>query len=390
MRFVTDLNKGILGKPDPVNLWKPLINLIDKSLLLNSSIPVLFPACGHCTEADLLAKRMLALGVTPQEIKDRFILCDKYKVFTNEAKQKGYVSVKRGNFLEVELNKLDGCIVLMNPPYLKRTWVKFVEKVVHLNPSVIATINPDPTSSKSDFGERWRDICRQNGLVHRENVTHHFPEVSSGTISSFILDRSKTANEALFKSDDPLIDSIFEKIITEHPTSFVIRGSQAVAGYGDKSKAHSISETKDDTHIYPSIMHCGNEGLKIKYSNKTTVYKKHAEQMQGRFVIMNRFFGKNNPDPVYEISKIEEYNLSYDCMGYKLEENETLENFMSVYSSKTYRFVMDKMRNGGFDINQSNFMSLIKLDLTNLWTEEKIQTHLKLTDEEIKRIEKDN
>jgi len=386
MRFVTDLNKGILGKPDSVDMWQSLVDYIPTEDLNNPDVKFVFPACGHCTEADLVVKKLVSLGKSVEEIKDRFILIDKYKVFTNDAKRKGYTNVITSDFLEVTMNKLDGCIVLMNPPYLKRTWLKFVEKAVELNPSIIATINPDPTNNKSDFGDRWRTICTENGLIDRTNVTQHFPNVSSGRISSFIMDKRKPANIDLFKSEDPIFDSILEKVTTDNPTSFVIRGSQAVAGYGDKTKAHSISDTPNDIHMYTSIMNCTKDGLVIKYSDKKVENKKHSENMKGSFVIMNRFFGKNNPDPVFLIEDIENYNLSYDCLGFKLHKGETIENFMSVYASTTYRYVMDKMRNGGFDMNQGNFMRFVRLDLTKNWTEQEIQKELNLTDEEIDRI----
>ena len=290
----------------------------------------------------------------------------------------------------LDMGKLDGCVVLMNPPYLKRTWLKFVEKVADLNPSIIATINPDPTNNKSDFGNQWRTICTENGLIDRTDVTHHFPNVSSGRISSFIMDTNKQVDTALFKSDDPLFDSILEKVTTDNPTSFVTRGAQAVAGYGNKTKAHNISEVKDSVHIFSSIMNCGKDGLTIKYSDKKVEYKKHFDNVQGNFVIMNRFFGKNNPDPAYLIEDMENYNLSYDCLGFKLHKGETVENFMSVYSSITYRYVMNKMRNGGFDMNQGNFMRLVRLDLSKTWSEQEIQKELNLTDEEIDRINQGN
>lgn len=390
MRFVTDLSKGILGQPDSIELWHNLISKIDDIILFDNNVLFLFPACGHCTEADLLAKRMLTLGISVHNIQNRFYLCDKYRTFTNEAKRKGYSNVFKGDFLEMQMSKLDNCVVLMNPPYLKRTWLKFVEKAINLNPSVIVTINPDPTNNKSDFGDRWRSICVQNGLTYRKNATNYFPDVSSGRIGAFILDRSKQANVELLKSEDPILDSIFEKVTTDSPTSFVIRGSQAVAGYGDKSKAHSISENKDHIYIYPSIMNCGNDGLKIKFSNKKIENKKHASKMQGNFVIVNRFYGKNNPDPVFLIEDIENYNLSYDCLAFKLYPGETVENFTSVYASSTYRFVMNKMRNGGFDMTQGNFMSLVRLDLTKFWSEDEIQDYLGLTEKEVDRIKQCN
>tara|TARA_R110000868_G_scaffold214327_1_gene464401 strand:- start:523 stop:1686 length:1164 start_codon:yes stop_codon:yes gene_type:complete len=383
MRFVTDYGKGILGKPDSVEMWSEIISNIPNEVFLKKDVKFVFPACGHCTEADLIAKKIIALGNPVQEVKDRFILIDKYSVFTKDALRKGYTNVITGDFLETDMGKLDGCIVLMNAPYLKRKWLKFVEKALTLNPEIVATINPDPTNNDSDFGTKWRDICIDNGIVYRKDVTEFFPNVSSGRISSFVLNTSSQPNKDLLKSDDPIYESILAKVTVKNPSSFVIRGKQEVSGYGNKEKAFSLSDTKTDTHVHPCIMSCNNNGLTIKYSDRLAESKKHSDKLQDQFVIMNRFFGKNNPDPVYVINNMKKYNLGYDCLAFKLEANETLDNFMSVYSSKLYRYVMNTMRNGGFDITQSNFMRFARLDLTKRWTDEDIYKELNLTAEEI-------
>ena len=116
MRFVTDLNKGILGKPDPGGLWNKVISYIPDSLLIKKDFKVLCVACGHGTEADVIVKRMLSLGRAPSEIKDSIYLLDKYKVFTKDALRKGYTNVIKADFLEWETDmKFDA--VVGNPPY---------------------------------------------------------------------------------------------------------------------------------------------------------------------------------------------------------------------------------------------------------------------------------
>ena len=294
----------------------------------------------------------------------------------------------KGDFLDDKIFKdMKFDVVIMNPPYLKRTWFKFVEKIVQLNPTIIATINPDPTNNKSDFGDKWREICIKRGLIYREDVTNYFPSVKSGHISAFILNNKKTAELNLLKSNDTMYESILSKVTINSSNSFVIRGKQEISGYGNKNKAYSLSDVQTSTHIHPCIMSCNNNGLTIKYSDKLAIYKKHKDKMKGSFVIMNRFFGRNNPDPIYVIDDLEKYNLSYDCLAFKLENNETIENFISVYSSKLYRYVMNTMRNGGFDITQSNFMRFRRLDLTKKWSDDEIYNELNLKPEEISHFE---
>jgi hypothetical protein len=278
-------------------------------------------------------------------------------------------------------------VIMMNPPYLKRTWLKFVERCIMLNPKFIGCINPDPMNTPSVFGDKWKTLCKDNGLIYREDSTHYFPSVTSGSIGSFVLDRSKQADGTLLGSSDTLYNSIYNKVITGSQESFAILGPQAVSGYGPKDNVHSLKSKPDDKHLYKSILSCRTEGLIIKYSDKKVVYKKYNHMLKGRFVVMNRFYGKNNPDPVFIIEDIENYNLSFNVIAFKLNEDETLDNFTSVYSSKLYRFILTKLRNGMFDIQAGQIMKLTRLNLTHSWTNEDIYKHFNLTDEEIEYIE---
>lgn len=116
MRFVTDLNKGILGKPDSTKMWEDVISNIPDDILLKSNLKILCVAFGHGTEAGVIVNRMIALGRTPTEIKDSMYLLDKYKVFTKDALRKGYTNVIKADFLDWETDmKFD--VIVGNPPY---------------------------------------------------------------------------------------------------------------------------------------------------------------------------------------------------------------------------------------------------------------------------------
>ena len=102
MRFVTDLSKGILGKPDSVEVWEQIVSSIPDEIFLKKDLKILNVACGHCTEADIIVKRMLALGRTLSDIKDSVYVLDKYSVFTKDALRKGYTNVYKSDFLDKE------------------------------------------------------------------------------------------------------------------------------------------------------------------------------------------------------------------------------------------------------------------------------------------------
>ena len=116
MRHATNLNLGILGRPDPTGLWQEITSHIPDETLLKPNVRILIVACGHGTEADILVQRMKALGRTNQEIRDSIYLIDKNQTFTNPIKKKGYTNVITGDFLEWETDmKFD--IIMGNPPF---------------------------------------------------------------------------------------------------------------------------------------------------------------------------------------------------------------------------------------------------------------------------------
>jgi len=116
MKFVTDLSKGILGVSDNESMWADIVAHIPDNILLDPTKLILNICCGHGTEADVIVKKMSALGVSDVEIQRRLYLLDKYNVFTNRAKRKGYTNVITADLVEwTPPVKFD--VVIGNPPY---------------------------------------------------------------------------------------------------------------------------------------------------------------------------------------------------------------------------------------------------------------------------------
>ena len=86
MKFVTDLSKGVLGQADSIVMWNDIISNIPDSVLLKPNARILCVACGQGTPAIVLARRMMALGISKEAVNDSLILLDKYIHFTNFVK----------------------------------------------------------------------------------------------------------------------------------------------------------------------------------------------------------------------------------------------------------------------------------------------------------------
>jgi hypothetical protein len=140
MKLVTDLSKGILGNPDSPEMWQEITSHITDSMLLKPGIRILNVACGHCTEAVILAKRMLALNISKKDVQKSIWLIDKYHVFTNHAAATyGFKNVVTADFMSWN-TKMKFDIVVGNPPYQappeiensKKLYLDFVKKSITL------------------------------------------------------------------------------------------------------------------------------------------------------------------------------------------------------------------------------------------------------------------
>ena len=117
MKFATDLSKGILGSADSAELSTSSIAQIPDDVLTKPNVCILVLACGHGTEAVIIARRMLALGVNKSQVNQAIWLIDKYRVFTNHAKLVyGFKNVITEDYLNWKSN-MKFNVIVGNPPF---------------------------------------------------------------------------------------------------------------------------------------------------------------------------------------------------------------------------------------------------------------------------------
>lgn len=168
LRFVTDYSKGILGEPDSVELWNNILSKIPDHVLVKPNVKILNVAFGYGTEADLLAQRMIDLGVKRAAIKESICLIDKFQTFTNRAQRKGYTNIVTADFLQwVTDQKFD--VIIGGPPFQAPKdgdysfWARFVDQAHKLlaDDGYLAMIIPAGwMSPTNDIRQGRRSVMR--------------------------------------------------------------------------------------------------------------------------------------------------------------------------------------------------------------------------------------
>lgn len=293
MKFVTDLNKGILGAPDSPEVWHELINQIPNSTLLNPKALILNVACGHCTEANLLVKRMMALGIKQEQINSRVWLIDKYRTFTTHAQAvPGFKNVITCDFLSWETDmKFD--VVIGNPPYQKpksgtrlgsrgdsSLWDKFVIKSLAMlnDGGYLAFIHPTAWRKPEDRNGFWKLLTQDNQM--------HKLIMSSGRgdqdwfgigvrVDAYVLEKKPKYTTTQVIDHENVIYTLDLSQYKWLP-NYAINEISALLGTGTvvlyntfyhTQKEHSEKQTK--TYAYPVVHTINQSGLGIKYFNKT-------------------------------------------------------------------------------------------------------------------------
>jgi hypothetical protein len=364
---------GVFGDSDPKEAWRVIIKKA-MPYIKNSNCNIVILCGGQVAELEVLKE-----FIDIKEIEHRIVYNELMIGLLNEFKRDNpNIKVIGGDAKEmVEKNTsvIKDAVVLMNPPYLKTFWKTLLTTVVDYEPKLILTINPDPTEKVNNDGIDWREKCINWGIKHREDVTSYF-DVSSGKIGAFVFDFEEPDIDQI-KPENPEVTELMNAILVDpkkvdaYSEIDAFQGHSKVAGWSG-----NIFETKpepDDEFKHPALLGVSQNELTVEYSKQ---HFKHG--MSSRVWAITRFFGKNLEDPVWEYNNIEDASISANVIVVSPRETDTMEEFIKVYQSKTYRIALSVFRNGGFDIKPKDFKRLRSLNLSegSNWTEEKIQAIL--------------
>ena len=418
MRLVTDLSKGVLGQADSVVMWGDIISHIPDSVLLKPNVRILCVACGHGTTAIVLAKRMLALGISKEAVNDSLILLDKYIHFTNFVKSKGFKNVITADFLTWKTDmKFD--VVVGNPPYQDGTrddqanklWPLFVNKSYKLlnNNGYIAMITPNgwmqPTA---DIGKGtgvnalsiFNDIFKENNLIlaniDSELIREKYFKGVGSTFSYYVMQKClySGTTEFITSTGSIYVDistinslpkitskeslSVVKKMVGK-PFLFVDQNhglgglENAEAGtYNAEKKNKNGSISKNTTYTH-KIYHTNKDGGTYWHSEKLNPYATKPKviiSLSGTYL------------PVYDNTA----GFSNMCLALICSTDSEAVRAQTILSSKLFRFWVEMQKFSGFNPRKL-ILTLPKVDLTRAWTDAELYAHFNLTQEEIDYIE---
>jgi hypothetical protein len=399
MKFITDMSKGVLGVADSVQLWEDIVSRIPDEVLLRPGVKILSVACGQCTEAVVIARRMMALGIDKQQVRDSIWLIDKYPVFTSYARKKlGFTNVITGDFLKTDFKNMRFDVVAQNPPYLKGKWKQFIKNSwdnLLTDDGVMVTVNPDPIESIGKQSKIWHQECRRMNLQFRADATHYFPTVNSGPIGMFYYNKRFSYNNQALESNE-IKHVIKNKMIDNSKKNTTQRYSHLgkydhLREIKEKRKRNQKSDMKDHSltkiNQYSESVIVGmvSKGIDVRY------FEPVAEAEHGHLgsvFVMNRFFGQNTESE--SVENIENHKIGRKVLYLEMFEGESLESFQSVFCSPLYRFTLKVMRDGHMDTRPTHLTQLYCPPLNKIYTLEELYDLNGITDINHRQYIEDN
>jgi hypothetical protein len=345
-----------LNGPTPIDLCLEQI----KKLNLTFSDPMmkfLFPAAGHGTYAYLVYWKLMngLSGIfMDEEKRSRHII--ENMLYLNEInpwlcrllRKQGFINVIEGDYLNYETEmKFD--VILGNSPYLKGVWRKFLKKSTLLSKRYINIVSPDATKTFSTRSEQFNSFLADNGLQSITPCTHYFPNVNSGEIVYYFLDKDKEFNNESIKFDKDITDKI-----EYFKNNFEINLNAILSN--KRSKKHT-SAPRFEEEIEGTVLNLESitiDGPIYKYINP-----EHTHQIDGRlYWLTNRYFGKSDyhNTPLVEINGF--VNISSNILAIERIPNMTLDEFKKIYLSTFFREFLTKLRGGGFDTSPRHLKQL--------------------------------
>jgi tRNA1(Val) A37 N6-methylase TrmN6 len=393
MKFVTDLSKGILGTADSCVMWTDVVKHIPDAVFLKPDVRILNICIGHGTEADIIVQRMQSLGISNDKIQDSLYLLDKYHVFTNRAKRKGYTNVITTDFLEWNPEmKFD--VVVGNPPYQdpnndkRMLWNQIIDKAVEVtdNDGYIAMVNPTTwLTAKTNIHNSYKMFEQkqvERAVIYDKNdkpfeegtsvsytITKntkrtvptplYYAQYSTGT-ETHVADINIAKDKIWPGQLTPMHLAIHNRLQTHKKIKFL----KSCEFHNQKlKKKQMVSDVQDAVFKYTHHV----SAAITRYTN--TMFSKHAtwKVMVPLTSTIDRAVVDNN------------CGHGEDMLSLYVADQKTADNIKAVFNTQLYKFI-GKLYKSGRNQPLQNLFPIV--DFTKVWTDAELNDHFGFTQEE--------
>ena len=395
-KYATNNSLGILGQPDPKELWLELIGqaVMDARIryAMKNNGKILVIAGGHGSEVDVLVEKY------GKEIIKHIWFNDDIISFANEIKFKyNKINIIKGNFLEINIDmKFD--VILGNPPYQdsenhgRKFWPIFTHKALDLlnDKGSIGFVIPSGwlESNSSAFKKVRSRLTSEFNLVRCSRDANAYFEVGQD-ICYIVADKIKYSGSTVYVQNKKTSSiDIREGIPQSQDEIMRLQIQDKILNSGDERlpledaddfSADRLSPKRTKTHRTLCIYSTANIGY-VDLDLKSKGILKIALNLSSSYYSAD---AKDNNMPITK-----------DAVGslmhyYPLESKKQGMKIKSYLTSKAIRFLVKyyKKKNTGFShaVRQRKIPKLKE----KIWTDKAIYKHFKFTQQEINFIEND-
>ena len=373
--YVTNKDKGLLGKADNESLWSDIISNIPDEVLLKPDLKILNVACGYGTEARVLVNRMVALGKSKEEAMASIWLNDLHISICKPLIEEGFTNVIQQDFLEWESDmKFD--VVVGNPPYKgfaclhQKFFNRGVEKLK--DGGHIVFIQPaTPFFNHKDSAREHEKLMRKN--IKENKVAAYFKDFS-------VFDGNANGETLL-------VITYLVKEKTEHEVDYIKYSN----GYEYRNiTLDSVNQLAINPHIFITLRNKYNNYIR-NHGSLGDVCGKTLIDDVGSITIPSitgsidedRYFSIITNDMCGFIDRIKKRGK--DEYRSLMIDQDKKESFFSFAKTFVARFGLVFIK-----INQLNSRGELKgvplVPFDRLWTDEELAQLIGLTDEELEVI----
>ena len=359
---------------DPLVL--EVLDRLPESVWISDSTTFFDPAIGGGQFVRVIEQRLRSHGHSDLNIRKRVFGFEESNLHIRYAVNKHklvgqYARKPYDKFFEMDATmKFD--VVIGNPPYLKGKWVEFLMQGVRLSKHHVLMISPDGTNNFSTRSDNLVEFLKDNGIQSKTECTAFFPNVESGSIVIYELDVTQPYNQNSF------LDTSVKGIITSKILGLSGNKLNAILS-SKRSKEWSSAPRFDQPQQgliknFESITKEGAVTSWIDPQNTTVINASN-------YWLVNRYFGKDSVTSVIEENG--NVGIGSNILAIDRIAGWTVDEFKDVYLSKLFRFVLEVLRQGGFDTSPRHLRQLIIVKKTGT----QLYQHFGLTQDEIDYIE---